>query len=355
MSGSHGAGWVRRWVGFCCAVFALGGGAWLAFGFLWRHDPSDQTPLAGWMAFAALCGRAFAFHLGFAVLCVLMVAMLVRARRASALLVLLLLPTLGARAWTYGPWRGGGEPGGPIAAGGGDGHGITVFSANLLFGRGRVEDLLTQIERADPDVILFQEYAPGSSVYEASLRERYPHHVVLPREDAFGQAVFSRLAFAREPEVWYGPEGSTIPIIACEVVVEGKRIGVWNVHTLPPIGWRGTVLQRAMVAWIGERAAGAMGDADGPHGLIVAGDFNAPYRTNHLRELRDAGLREAHDEAGIGPGSTWPRLWWKRHFPGIRLDHVMHAGNLEAVGARVGDDFGSDHRPVAARFVVSSD
>lgn len=307
------------------------------------------------MAFAALCSQTFAFHLGFAMLSVLIVALLVRARHAAVLLGLLLLPTLGPRAWTFAPWRGNGRVESVQGSAVDVGNGITVFSANLLYGRGRIADVQAQIERADPDVILFQEYTPESSVYEALLRERYPHHVVLPREDAFGQAVFSRLAFTHDPEVWYGPGGSTIPVIACGVMVGEKRIGVWNVHTLPPVRWRGTVLQRAMVAWIADRVSAVMEDPDAPHGLIVAGDFNAPYRTNHLRELRGAGLLEAHHEAGAGPGSTWPRLWWKRHFPGIRLDHAMYTGGLEAVRAAVGEDFGSDHRPVVARFLVFSE
>ena len=54
-------------------------------------------------------------------------------------LALLLVPTLGSRAVTYAA---------PRRAAASDGPGITVFSANLLFGRGRMEDLLSQIARA---------------------------------------------------------------------------------------------------------------------------------------------------------------------------------------------------------------
>ena len=332
---------VRRWLARACAAFALGVAVWLAFGALWRHDPADASRLGGWLAFASLCSQTFAFHAGVFVLLAGVVALTARARRAAVLLALLLVPTLGARAVTHVPP----DPGAP------DGPGLTVFSANLLYGRADEANLLAQIEAADPDLILFQEYTPLSASYERRLRDRYPHRVVLAREDAFGQAVFSRVPFTREPEVWRGPPGSVIPLIACEVVSDAGRVAVWNVHTLPPIGWRNTVAQRAMVAWIAGRADATMSGPDAPDGLIVAGDFNAPYATNHLRELRAAGLREAHRDAGLGPGATWPRLWWKRHFPGIRLDHAMHAGSLRAAHASVGADFGSDHRPVIARFV----
>lgn len=331
----------RGVVGLGCWVFALGCVAWLLFGHLWRHDPADASRVGGWLAFASLCAQAFSFHLGLAVLGAVLVALAVRARRAALLLVLLLLPTLGARAWTHAPWRGGEgpDPGDDT---------VTVFSANLLFGRADPRALMDQIDAVDPDVVLFQEYTPGSWGYETLLRERYPHAKVWPRDDAFGQAVFSRLPFTGEPELWYGPEGSVIPMIACEVEAHGRRIAVWNVHTLPPVGWRNTVAQRAMVAWVAGAVTDLMASDGAPHAVIAAGDFNAPYRTNHLRELRRAGLREAHDAVGAGAGATWPRLWWKRHFPGIRLDHVMFGGGIVGVHAGVGEDFGSDHRPVWA-------
>jgi endonuclease/exonuclease/phosphatase (EEP) superfamily protein YafD len=334
---------IRPLVRAGCWLVIAGAVAWLGFGHFWRHDPADTGRLDGWLAFAALCGQAFRFHLGFAIAAALVVALVVRARWAAVLLVLLLIPTLGARAAMYGPWRG------PAADA--DAPGITVFSANLLLGRGDAGAVLDQIGAADPDVILFQEYTPASAGYEAALRAAYPHALVWPREDAFGQAVFSRLPFAREPELWRGPVGSVIPLIACEVLADGRRVAVWNVHTLPPVGSRNTIEQRRMVAWIATRATRALGGADPPDGLVIAGDFNAPFGTNHLRELVEAGLGEAHAAVGTDAGSTWPRLWWKRHLPGIRLDHVVFGGGLAPVWSAVGDDFGSDHRPVSARFV----
>lgn len=343
-----GVGPLRRLIGWGCGLFVLGAAGWLAFGHFWRHDPADTGRIDGWLAFAALCGQTFRFHLGFAVAAALLIALAVRARRAAVLLILLLVPTLGARAVTYAPRPTAIDAGGSgIAA---DGPGLTVFSANLLYGRGDTGALLAQIAAADADVVLFQEYTPGSAAFEAALRATHPHAVVWPREDAFGQAVFSRLPFAAPPEIWRGPAGSVIPLIACEVAVGDARVAVWNVHTLPPVGSSNTIEQRRLVAWIAARAEETLSRADAPDGLVVAGDFNAPYRTNHLRELRAAGLNEAHASAGRGPGPTWPRLGWKRHFPGIRLDHVLFAGNLRATGAAVGSDFGSDHRPVVARL-----
>lgn len=329
----RGAGW-SAW-GVC-----LG---WLGFGWLWNHDPASQDAHDGWLAFAALCSQAFAVHFGVFVLLLALTALAVGARRLAMACSLLLLPTLGSMVHGFMP-RTAASP---------DAHeeGLTVLSANMLFGQDRLAELLPQIEECDADLVLLQEYEAGDSESEARLRMWYPYFASWPREEAFGQAVFSRHPFVQQPRLVRGPEGTLIPAAACIVEVRGRAVAVWNVHPLPPVGPERTLGQRAMVCWIADRVTEMMGEPDGAEGLIIAGDFNAPYRTNHLRELRHAGLREAHDEVGLGAGATWPRVGWERHFPGIRLDHIMFAGVLEPVWAEVGVDYGSDHRPVIARFV----
>ncbi|NNF27428.1 MAG: endonuclease/exonuclease/phosphatase, partial [Gemmatimonadetes bacterium] len=49
--------------------------------------------------------------------------------------------------------------------------------------------------------------------------------------------------------------------------------------------------------------------------------------------------------AGLGFGFTRYNGWIR-----ARIDHVLLAGDLEAVSAVVGDDVGSDHRPVRVRI-----
>jgi endonuclease/exonuclease/phosphatase (EEP) superfamily protein YafD len=82
--------------------------------------------------------------------------------------------------------------------------------------------------------------------------------------------------------------------------------------------------------------------------MIVAGDFNATGASEHLRYIRADRLHSTHDEAGTGRGGTWPRRGVLRHAPSIRLDHVLCSHELVATRSAVGDDFGSDHKPVWA-------
>ena len=51
---------------------------------------------------------------------------------------------------------------------------------------------------------------------------------------------------------------------------------------------------------------------------MVAGDLNGDRDHAAVRDLLDAGLRDAHDERGRGLARTWPAA-----FPLLHLDHVL--------------------------------
>ena len=330
-----------RFLAWCTVVGAYPA---LAFGWAWRWPADGMGDLAAALTFAALLIQTFSLHAGIALGVVAAFGACLRMKRLLLAAAPLLLWTLGPAAWSWvRPMPS--PSGGPV---------FTVFSANLLYGEADTDNLVAQIRAADADVVLLQEYTPASvQELRPALHGAYPHALSLPQQDAFGQAVFSRLPFTSGPELFNDGGRFLVPLIVFEVEWEGRRIAIWNVHLLPPASVQGVRLQREMAAWLAARAEERMARG-GVDALVVAGDFNAPYRTNHLRELRGAGLGEAHDAAGRGRGGTWPRNSWLRHFPPIRLDHAMYRGSLRCVGARVGDDFGSDHRPVVAVFEAAS-
>ena len=176
--------------------------------------------------------------------------------------------------------------------------------------------------------------------------------VELARDDAFGQAIFSRLPFA-EPARNY-PEGSGWREPQMRAVVEvggtpehperARRVVLMNVHVLPPVDLSQIIEQRGQVekiARICEREIAATG------ALVVAGDFNAAPGTAHIRAMERAGLAPALNVAA-GRASTWPRTSWLRALPGVRLDHILVGPAVGVEGAGVCGDIGSDHAPVWA-------
>ncbi|MFI4881140.1 MAG: endonuclease/exonuclease/phosphatase family protein, partial [Phycisphaerales bacterium JB064] len=231
---------------------------------------------------------------------------------------------------------------------------LTVMSCNLCFGTADADRLISWIDEVDPDVIVLQEYGGGwPEVVRTRLTSAYPHVIENPQQNAFGSATLSRMPILdRTMFTWPGDFDVKMPRITIEHA--GREVDVTNVHVVPPVALSWVRRQMAQVAELAQEGARRLGGTSGPHevdGAIFAGDFNAPWNTNHLRPLARAGLWEAHARVGSSRGATWgPRRGLLSLAPGIRLDHAVYGGDLEPVFSVVGPDVGSDHRPIAVGF-----
>jgi endonuclease/exonuclease/phosphatase (EEP) superfamily protein YafD len=78
---------------------------------------------------------------------------------------------------------------------------------------------------------------------------------------------------------------------------------------------------------------------------VVLGDFNLPVESVVWQRYW-GDLTDAFDAAGNGWGFTKLNGWIE-----VRIDHVLLDPQLKAVGAHVGDDWGSDHLPFIAEVV----
>ena len=124
----------------------------------------------------------------------------------------------------------------------------------------------------------------------------------------------------------------------------GRQIALYNIHLLPPkeIDW--TIEQRREFADLYDQ----LEREELP--VILCGDFNFTLATAFAAQLRGRGLRDAHELAGRGRGSTWPVISFFRYCPGIRLDHIYLSEQLTATRSTTGTGQGSDHRPVIAEI-----
>lgn len=302
--------------------------------------PASRPMLA--LHYAAFMAQTFQLHIAIALGCCAIVALLAKSRK---LLVLSLVPALVAAAPIVIP-RTQRAPD--------TGKSLTVMSVNLMYGRMNADTLLAQIAREDPDVLVFQEWTPGAhELLRARLVKDWPHTHAVPQTDAFGQAVFSKSPFTR-PVREFPPIGAfTEPQISCAVELDGKEVRICNVHVLPPVSGAYFREQRQQAAWLGEWA-GEVEDksrASRPH--LFIGDFNATTRSSIVGIIRSAGYSDAHAVGSSAWGqlrSTWPRAGILKFFPGIRIDQALFSDELRCVRCRVGEDFGSDHRPVIVRL-----
>lgn len=312
----------------------------VAAAWLWPDRLADAPN--SWLAahYAAFMAATFVFHAGLAMLPVLVFALPVRRRRLALASLLLFIAAAGPDLITLASRRS------PSTDRTGT---IAIMSANLMYGRADVVRFRQVVEAHKPDVIVIQEWtAAGARAFKPILLADYPHVVESDRDDAFGQAVFSRKPFTADPKI-YPPIArvGTEPQITVTIDHAGKPLRIINTHTHPPTRPTYYGHQRRLVLGLSEWR----NEPDAPH--VLAGDFNATTRSPIVRALLRTGCLDAHDEAG-GAGrwraDTWPRIGALRHVPGIRLDHILHAQSLECTEASVCDDIGSDHAPIIARL-----
>lgn len=294
-------------------------------------------------AWVAFMGRTFTFHAGLGLVVVLAWMALCRLWKPVLVLLPILGWAIGPAAWSYVPKRVS-----PLT-----GDTITVMSVNLLIGSGSDRAAADLILREQPDVVVLQEYSDRAhAALHEMLHADYLYVAVVSRDDAFGQAVYSRRPFVGTP-VLYPPAtlgtgrraGGVVnlsdPQIRVVVEVGGREVVIQNIHTTPPVSGGQLAEQRAMIRWL----AGWTRDEARP--VILAGDFNATRES--LGVLRDAGTVSTHDLAGTGRGSTWIDTTPLRYLPGVRIDHVLISGGLACDRSMVLESIGSDHRPILAR------
>ena len=296
--------------------------------------------------------RTFTFHAGLALLVAAAIAILIRRRGFATFCIIIGLAIAGL---TFGPFT---QPQPPKST---SQETVRILSMNMLYGSGDTQVIKGIIDRESPDVIVFQEFTPQNWVqFGPLLRDQYPFSVNAGREDAFGQAVFSKLPFTGPatpypPRIGQGlPEraggfvGLADPQIRFTVRHPGGgtdgTLTVQNTHLVPPTGANLLREQRMQCAWLSE--VGVDFRDDPRRGLVLIGDFNFTKESPQATLFRRSGLVEAHSQAGSGRGTTWPATTFLRFFPGVRIDQAYSTGAAHVVASRVLEPTGSDHRPI---------
>jgi endonuclease/exonuclease/phosphatase (EEP) superfamily protein YafD len=215
---------------------------------------------------------------------------------------------------------------------------LRVVSANLLVVNEQAAELAAELEGLGADVYFLQELSPEwDELLEArGFWQRYPFNRRVTSEDAFGNAIASRLP-VRDLDVFWSAD---LPQMRGVLRFDGRDVELVNVHLLPPRTLEYTRHYRK-----GADALLEIVRRFGGRTFIVAGDFNATpdsYFAARMRAVSD----DAWEAAGSGFGFTWPNGMFR--IPPMRLDHVFVSRDLDVLTAAVGRGAGSDHRPISA-------
>ncbi|MCC6315522.1 MAG: endonuclease/exonuclease/phosphatase family protein [Thermomicrobiales bacterium] len=234
---------------------------------------------------------------------------------------------------------------------------LTVMTFNIANGLADPLRLAEALALSNADLIALQELAPGQAVaIERMLAERYPHQSLHPLGIP-GKGLLSRYPIVGAELIRLQPER---PDLRATIRLPSGLATAIVAHPEPPRIGRGSRRRNERtVAHI--RALADLAAGDEP--TILLGDFNRVDWAASARLLRQAGLRDAWRAAGHGFGATLPLRWAtgveRGHLLGglrlpplVRVDYVWHTPHFRAEAAWLGEDAGSDHRPLLARLAL---
>ena len=213
---------------------------------------------------------------------------------------------------------------------------ITVMNANLFAGLGDAGDVVEAVRHDNVDILVLEEITPIAldRLDAAGLAQLLPHRIGTPDRDVAGTMVFSNERMG-EPALL----ATTTPFRSYRVQV--GSLALIAGHPVSPV---------LPQAWRRDHAV-IRSEAVAEHADLIVGDLNATPDHDVIRELEDAGFRDAGELANEGWQPTWPA----NHVglipllpPLVRIDHVLLAPTLASLGTHTVDIRGSDHLALVA-------
>jgi endonuclease/exonuclease/phosphatase (EEP) superfamily protein YafD len=221
------------------------------------------------------------------------------------------------------------------------GRHLRLMSFNVRYSNPRTDAVVREFNRVHADVVVSVELTRRLIDRLRSNRafiSRFPEYVLVPGAGG-GIGVWSRYPLSEPDVVEVGGRASA----RVTVDVRGRKLRLWAIHTIAPVGGDRRSWLRALHTF---RRQARAARRHGPP-LILAGDFNATGgNPSFARLLRDADLRDSHVVVGRGWATTWPA---GHRFPTfVRLDHILVPPGIGVRSVREGSAAGSDHRPIIA-------
>lgn len=240
---------------------------------------------------------------------------------------------------------------------------IRIMTCNAKYGSRAISELIDDIVRYKPDVVLLQD---AMNSLTGPLGEYFKEWNV----QSFEQYVIASKFPLSEVEIrWMSSSGEKQACLRSRMLVGDTSIVFYNVHFQSPrdglnefrLARKGRWYLLEAIQDLENNASVRLNQArsiqefvrseQGP--VIVAGDLNSPEPSQVCATLRDAGLHDAFAEGGRGYGYTYGhfllehRIPWL-HLSWMRIDHIMMNSQLQSWRCWIGTKKASDHRPVIA-------
>ncbi|MFK7818958.1 MAG: endonuclease/exonuclease/phosphatase family protein [Planctomycetaceae bacterium] len=226
---------------------------------------------------------------------------------------------------------------------------LKFMLANVFTTNAQHHLVISEVLREDPDIIAILELSSAMKQrWDAEdMIQAYPYRITAPQDDGnFGIGLYSRLPFLEEQIVPFNV--LDIKTISATVDCSGTEYRVIATHPLPPMGARGFSLRNEHLRQLADHIS-EIRKSGVP--LILLGDLNLTPWSPLFHDLESqTNLRRAGRGYGLAP--TW---YIRPVLPlGLKLDHALISDNLVCTNHKVGNDIGSDHRPVFVEVGMKS-
>lgn len=224
--------------------------------------------------------------------------------------------------------------------------GVRIFSANVYQDNTRYEKMLEQIRDCDPDLIFLLETNGAWLKALDTLKTDYPYTLVLPLENTYGLAFYSRFEIEKGKINFLVKED--IPSIEATVLLpSGERFKLWGLHPEPPLPGENlysTAKDKELmkVAIIVERC-------EVP--AIVFGDLN-DVAWSHTTSLFRKTSHLLDPRRGRGFYSTFSAHSWFLRYP---LDYIFCSTEFQLVRMFRLPKNGSDHFATFTHLVMKKE
>lgn len=217
---------------------------------------------------------------------------------------------------------------------------VKVVSFNVLTSNPNHAGVLQWLQQSDADIIFLMEVDRIWAKALQPLLTTHPHHLIQPRSDNFGIALYSRLPAesmrildsALLPLEHASESGLCTASIEARFKSSSREWIFVGTHPVPPMG--------ADYAAARDQQLRALSQHIAHTGLpcLLAGDLNTSPWSHSFRQLSAGGSLHA------APGA-WKPTWRVGSLFAIPIDHALCSSPLLIKSRMIGIDLGSDHRP----------
>ena len=200
------------------------------------------------------------------------------------------------------------------------------------------------IERIDPDILFLTETNQAWIDAMEPQVARYGYRLDQPLDNKYGKLFASKVPVVKA-EYSDTFDDETPTLYATLRAPNGARFELIGLHPRPPMPGRSTAKRDASIAEAGQKTP------DGLANVVAIGDFNdVPWSdtTQNFRALGDY----SDPRAGRGSFATFPASY---AYVGWPLDQFFVKGKVSVQDLEIGEEVGSDHLPLMARFCVDHD